>query len=243
MRALRFIAPGGSARVARSQALALRQLHPVAPSTQTLKRVAIATRLLRSLSTATAPAPASSAATTPAVAAAKYGAKYSDITIGVVRESAPGEKRVAATPETVAQLTKKGYKVVVEKGAGAGEWLFVALPNEARAPRPGPYPTCTRGVLPLTPLPRARYPPHAEASFADELYVGAGARIVDSASAALSADVVLKVRPPTLAEVSAMKSGARFLGFIWPAAHKEVVDALAAKGVTAFGMEQVPRIS
>ncbi|MGI5127387.1 Re/Si-specific NAD(P)(+) transhydrogenase subunit alpha [Pseudonocardia sp. CA-107938] len=40
-------------------------------------------------------------------------------TIGVVRESTPGETRVAATPATVAQLLKLGYSVVVEAGAGA----------------------------------------------------------------------------------------------------------------------------
>jgi NAD(P) transhydrogenase subunit alpha len=38
--------------------------------------------------------------------------------IGVVRESQPGETRVAATPATVAQLVSLGYDVVVESGAG-----------------------------------------------------------------------------------------------------------------------------
>ena len=38
--------------------------------------------------------------------------------IGVLRESKPGETRVAATPATVAQLLKLGYEVVVESGAG-----------------------------------------------------------------------------------------------------------------------------
>jgi NAD(P) transhydrogenase subunit alpha len=40
--------------------------------------------------------------------------------IGVVRESLPGETRVAATPVTVAQLIGLGYEVVVEAGAGNG---------------------------------------------------------------------------------------------------------------------------
>ena len=39
--------------------------------------------------------------------------------IGVPRESRPGERLVAATPKTVAQLHKLGYEVVVEAGAGA----------------------------------------------------------------------------------------------------------------------------
>jgi NAD(P) transhydrogenase subunit alpha len=38
--------------------------------------------------------------------------------IGVVREARPGETRVSATPNTVGQLVKLGYEVVVESGAG-----------------------------------------------------------------------------------------------------------------------------
>ena len=38
--------------------------------------------------------------------------------IGIPRESLPGETRVAATPQTVGQLIKLGYEVVVESGAG-----------------------------------------------------------------------------------------------------------------------------
>ncbi len=39
--------------------------------------------------------------------------------IGVVTETSPGETRVAATPATVAQIIKLGYRVTVESGAGA----------------------------------------------------------------------------------------------------------------------------
>jgi len=39
--------------------------------------------------------------------------------IGIPRESRPGERLVAASPATVAQLLKLGYDVVVETGAGA----------------------------------------------------------------------------------------------------------------------------
>lgn len=38
--------------------------------------------------------------------------------IGIPRESLPGETRVAATPQTVGQIIKLGYAVVVESGAG-----------------------------------------------------------------------------------------------------------------------------
>ncbi|MBU8810746.1 Re/Si-specific NAD(P)(+) transhydrogenase subunit alpha [Mycolicibacterium goodii] len=39
--------------------------------------------------------------------------------IGIPRESLSGETRVAATPQTVGQIIKLGYAVVVESGAGA----------------------------------------------------------------------------------------------------------------------------
>jgi len=41
------------------------------------------------------------------------------VLIGVLKESRPGETRVAATPATVVQLQKLGYDVVVDAGAGA----------------------------------------------------------------------------------------------------------------------------
>ena len=39
-------------------------------------------------------------------------------TIGIPKELALGERRVAATPETIGRLSKAGYEVVVERGAG-----------------------------------------------------------------------------------------------------------------------------
>ena len=40
--------------------------------------------------------------------------------IGVLRETAPGERRVAVTPEVVQQLIKSGHRVSVQSGAGMG---------------------------------------------------------------------------------------------------------------------------
>ena len=47
--------------------------------------------------------------------------------IGIVRETKPGETRVAATPATVVQLLALGYDVVVDPGAGAG----ASFPDDA----------------------------------------------------------------------------------------------------------------
>ena len=40
--------------------------------------------------------------------------------IGVPRETAAGEKRVATVPEVVEKLIKLGFRVAVESGAGEG---------------------------------------------------------------------------------------------------------------------------
>lgn len=55
------------------------------------------------------------------------------MTIGVPRESVEGENRVSATPNTVAQLTKLGYEVVVERAAGLRASLTDAMYEEAGA--------------------------------------------------------------------------------------------------------------
>merc|ERR1711957_121604 len=49
----------------------------------------------------------------------RAGVKYENMTIGIVKESLPLERRVAQSPESVGKLVKEGFKVVVEKNAGA----------------------------------------------------------------------------------------------------------------------------
>ncbi len=53
--------------------------------------------------------------------------------IGVPKEVAEGERRVALVPETVRKLTGKGLEVVVQKGAGAGALIPDAQYEEAGA--------------------------------------------------------------------------------------------------------------
>lgn len=55
------------------------------------------------------------------------------MTLGVPRETKPGERLVAATPATTAQLVKLGYAVVVESGAGAEATYTDAAYEEAGA--------------------------------------------------------------------------------------------------------------
>ena len=50
---------------------------------------------------------------------APLGTPYKNLTIGIPKERFPNERRVAVHPAAVATLTKKGYNVSVEDGAGA----------------------------------------------------------------------------------------------------------------------------
>ena len=122
--------------------------------------------------------------------------------IGVPKETAPGERRVALTPDAVAGLVKTGLEVLVETGAGAGAY-------------------------------------HSDAAFEQ-----VGAKIVPDAGALCAqADVIVKVQRPTLAEVQALRQGRVLVALLQALTTPDGVQALAARGVTSFGMEGVPRIS
>jgi NAD(P) transhydrogenase subunit alpha len=114
--------------------------------------------------------------------------------VGVVRESAPGERRVALVPETAAKLSAAGFDVIVETGAGDA------------------------------------------ASFPDSAYTDAGATL----GSPWDADVVVAVRRP---DPDRLRSGQLLIGFLDPLADTAGVEALASRGVTAFAMESIPRIT
>ena len=45
------------------------------------------------------------------------------VTVGVLKETTPGEQRVAVVPESVPALARAGIRVLVEPGAGAAAWF------------------------------------------------------------------------------------------------------------------------
>jgi NAD(P) transhydrogenase subunit alpha len=127
------------------------------------------------------------------------------VIVGVARESAPGERRVALVPDAVKALRADGLEVAVERGAGVA------------------------------------------AGFTDEAYAAVGAKLVD-ASAALGADLVLKVNAPRrrddgFDELAALRSGALLISFLRPLDDPAGAKRLAERNVTAFAMELVPRIT
>ena len=78
----------------------------------------------------------------------------------------------------------------------------------------------------------------------DRLFSEAGAEIVGSAAEALStADIVLKVGRPSASELEEMKPGTLFAGMIDPFGAIAGLESMAAKGISVFSMEFMPRIT
>ena len=84
----------------------------------------------------------------------------------------------------------------------------------------------------------------AKARISDDEYAAAGATLVAGAGGVLNgADVVLKVRGPSDAEIGQIKRGAILIGLLSPATERETIAKMAAAGIDAFAMEFLPRIS
>merc|ERR1712223_941236 len=82
----------------------------------------------------------------------------------------------------------------------------------------------------------------ALANFRNIDYAAAGGNIV-SKDAAFKQDITLKLRQPSLEEVALLRDEATLYSFLYPGQNPDLVNALAAKKITAFGMDCVPRIS
>ena len=117
--------------------------------------------------------------------------------VGVPKETAPDERRVALVPEIVAKLAQAGFDVVVEPGAGEA------------------------------------------AAFTDEAFREAGATLGDP----WDADLIAKVRKPSADEVERLHDGQVLIGHLQPLTDAEGIERLTARGVTAFAMESIPRIT
>lgn len=65
----------------------------------------------------------------------------------------------------------------------------------------------------------------------------------DPVSLYTHADIILKVQPPTPAEIAHFKSGSILISFIFPDRHPETVASLQYQQVICFAMDLIPRIS
>lgn len=79
----------------------------------------------------------------------------------------------------------------------------------------------------------------AAASFHDDAYRKAGAQIGDP----WTADAVAKVQKPSAEEAARLRDGQVLVGFLQPLADRDGIARLAERGVVAFAMESIPRIT
>ncbi len=80
------------------------------------------------------------------------------------------------------------------------------------------------------------------AGYHDDDYEAAGVALVDRA-AALSADIVTKVRKPSQEEIAAMKDGALYIGHIETCEDDGTLKAMFERNIRPLAMERIPRIS
>ena len=84
----------------------------------------------------------------------------------------------------------------------------------------------------------------ASAGVSDEEFAAAGAKVAKTArETAAGADVILRVRRPTGAEVAGAKPNAAVISILDPFGHEAAVADLAKANVAAFAMELLPRIT
>jgi H+-translocating NAD(P) transhydrogenase subunit alpha len=79
-----------------------------------------------------------------------------------------------------------------------------------------------------------------EASFADDAFLEAGAEVVDEV---WDADGVVKVRKPNADELLRLREGLLLIGFLEPLTDPGGIERLTQRGVNAFAMESIPRIT
>jgi len=82
------------------------------------------------------------------------------------------------------------------------------------------------------------------AGFSDQDFIDAGASVfsAEERSAQMGrADIVLRLHKPSLEEIEQLKSGSIHISFLDPFNEHAIIDAMAAKKVTAISMEMIPR--
>ncbi len=122
--------------------------------------------------------------------------------IVVLRETQPGEARVALMPESVAKLSALKVNVKVESNAGLG------------------------------------------ATRTDDAYREAGAEVSDDRTALLeAADILAVVNRLSDQDLSRLRKGAVVIGFLRPLDEPEAFVDIAARNITTFAVELIPRIT
>jgi len=82
------------------------------------------------------------------------------------------------------------------------------------------------------------------AGFSDAQYIAVGVEISTTAEALTKAsDVIVKVRPPSAAEVNRLSSSMTLISFFHPDANEALMELAKSKEASVIAMDMVPRIS
>jgi H+-translocating NAD(P) transhydrogenase subunit alpha len=81
------------------------------------------------------------------------------------------------------------------------------------------------------------------AGFGDDAYAEAGAAVVERDALLDGVEAVLRVRAPSAEEVDALAPGTVLIGFLEPLSDPGGIERLTRRGVVAFAVESIPRIT
>jgi NAD(P) transhydrogenase subunit alpha len=118
--------------------------------------------------------------------------------------------------------------------------IFVARESDAAEPRVAATPETVKKMKALGADVAVAPGAGVKSGILDADYVAAGATLEDAGK---DADVVLRVRRPTDAEIAGYKSGALVIAIMDPFGNDAALAAMARAGLTTFAMELLPRIT
>ena len=122
-------------------------------------------------------------------------------------------------------------RVAVPKETGAGERRVALVPDSVgRLAAAGFAVAVEQGA-------------GAEAGFPDAEYAAAGADVVAHGELLAGAEAVVRVASPPAGEVAELAPGTVLVGFLSPLTDTAGVARLAERGIVAFAMESIPRIT
>ncbi|HEX4041771.1 MAG TPA: Re/Si-specific NAD(P)(+) transhydrogenase subunit alpha [Xanthobacteraceae bacterium] len=119
--------------------------------------------------------------------------------------------------------------------------VAVAAETDSGEPRVAATPETVKKMIALGAEVAVEPGAGIKSGILDADYTGAGAAVAGDAVG--NADIVLKVRRPTSAELARLKKGAIVIAIMDPYGHEDALRAMADAGVTAFAMELLPRIT
>jgi NAD(P) transhydrogenase subunit alpha len=118
--------------------------------------------------------------------------------------------------------------------------IFVARESDAAEPRVAATPETVKKMKALGAEVAVEPGAGVKSGILDQDYMAAGAVIADAAN---DADVVLRVRRPSDAEIARYKAGALVIAIMDPFGHDAALATMAQAGLVAFAMELLPRIT